>query len=88
MSSTKLEQEGESKQNPSLFLLQCLHKLSLLYRPEIILAWTVAIAILEGDDPHVAHNGCGEVRDMNSGLKNVSEEYLGSAASERRSFSQ
>ena len=88
MSSGVFTQDGDRRQIPSLFFDQCLHKLSLLYLPEIILACTVAIAIAEGDDPHVVHTGWGEERDMNSGLKNVRDEYLGSAASARSNCSQ
>ena len=80
--------QGDRRQNPSLFLDQCLHRPSLLYRPEIILACTVAIAIFDGDDPQVVQRGWGVERDMNFGLKKVKEEYRGSAASARRSCSQ
>jgi hypothetical protein len=69
-----LEQLGERRQNPPLFFDQCLQRLSLLYRPEIICAWMVAIAILDGEDPEVVHNGCGVVSDINLGLKNSREE--------------
>jgi hypothetical protein len=33
----------------------------------------VAIAIFDGDDPVVIHRGCGDVRDMNLGLKKTRE---------------
>ena len=72
-SSTVLEQADERRQKPCLFFVQCLQRLSLLYLPESICAWMVAIATLDGEDPAVAQRGCGVDRDMNLGLKNTNE---------------
>ena len=57
MSSTVAAHSGDSRQKPSLFLDQCLQRLSLLKRPETILAWMVAWAIFAGDDTQVDHRG-------------------------------
>ena len=57
ISSTVEEQEGESKQNPSLFFDQLLHKSSLRYRPLIMSACTEAIDILDGEEPAVVQSG-------------------------------
>ena len=56
-SSTVAEHPGERRQNPCLFLDQCLQRLSLLYRPLIICAWMVAIETFAGEDPAVVQRG-------------------------------
>ena len=57
----------------SLFLDQLLHKSSDRYRPETILACTVAIDILEGEEPAVVHRGWGLTKDIKLGLKYAKE---------------
>ena len=57
MSSTMLEQSADRRQTPFLFFDQCLHRLSLLYPPEIILACTLAIDTFEGEEPAVFQIG-------------------------------
>ena len=42
---------------------QLLHNNSIIYRPEIMIAWIELI------EPAVVHSGCGVVRLLNSGLK-------------------
>ena len=42
---------------------QLLHNNSIIYRPEIMIAWIELI------EPAVVHSGCGVVRLMHSGLK-------------------
>ena len=87
------EQEVESRQFPPLFLDQWLQSFSVLYLPEIIKAWMVAMATFAGDCPAVVHIGCGVVNDINAGLKNSKEGSLsvseqGLKTSERSCFSQ
>ena len=48
---------SDSIQTPVLLLDQCLHMYSVLYLPETICAWMVAIATFEGEHPAVDHNG-------------------------------
>ena len=63
MSSVTL-QDSERRQVPVTFLDQCEQSFSVLYLPEIILAWTVAMANLAGEDPAVHQIGWGLVSDM------------------------
>ena len=76
-SSTVVEQEGDSRQKPSVFFDQLLHKSS---------ERTVAIDILEGDEPAVVQRAWGLLKDIKSGLKNNNE--VSGAASMRRFCSQ
>ena len=72
-SSGVLEQAGESRQTPEEWIFQLLHNASVLYRPESICAWIVAIATLAGDDPAVVQMGCGLISDIWLGLKKIKE---------------
>ena len=86
ISSITLEHAEDRRQKPDWLLDQCRHRPSLLYRPEIICAWMVAIATFDGDDPAVDHIGCGVVNDIKAGLKKARDGR--EAASERRTCSQ
>ena len=57
-----------------LFVDQWLLSSCVLYLPDNILHWTVAIDMFAGDEPAVDHIGCGLDKDMNSGRKYVSDE--------------
>ena len=76
MSSTVFTQDGDRRQIPSLFFDQCLHKLSLLYRPEIILDWIVAIAMDAGEDPQVVQSGWGAERGGSKSGRNSEDHQL------------
>ena len=76
------------EQIPALLFVQCLESLSVIYRPDSILAWITAFWISKGLDPHVDQSGCGLVKDMNSALKYFREFSLKLAASARRWVSQ
>ena len=66
--SSSSSQPG-SLQNPlGLLFVQCLVSLSILYRPESILAATTAFPTSYGL-PAQVQMGWGEERDMNAGLK-------------------
>ena len=68
-SSTVFLHESEIRHTPLLFFDQCLHKYSVLYLPESICAWTVAIATFEGEQPAVVHIGWILVNDIKFDLK-------------------
>ena len=70
MSSNISQQACESWHVPCLLLDQWLHRASVLYRPETMIACTLAIATLEGEEPAVLKRGCEDVMDMKHGLKN------------------
>ena len=68
-SSTEEEHDGESRQRPVQFNFQLLHNDSVLYLPESIRAWTVAIVTFAGEDPADDQIRYVVVRDMYKGLK-------------------
>ena len=86
MSSGVEEQDTERRHTPVQCIDQLLHSFSVLYRPESIRAWVVAMTIFEGDEPGVDHIGCGFDKDMKEGLKN--SNYVSGEASDRRVRSQ
>ena len=47
----------DRRQHPDVFFDQLLQSISVRYLPEIILACTVAIEILDGEDPAEDHRG-------------------------------
>ena len=57
-----------------------LHRYSVLYLPESILACTVAMAILAGEEPAVDQIACGLVKNINCALKYVSEDRVSASA--------
>ena len=67
-------QEGR-RHPPSVLLVQWLQSASVRYLPDSIRACTVALLTSYGLDPAVSQSGWGEERDMNCGLKNVSEVF-------------
>ena len=85
MSSRWSEQVSDRRQFPLRFV-QCLHKASVLYRPESMDACIVAIATFDGEDPAVVKSGWQEVIDMKHGLKKDSDDR--GSTSERSDFSQ
>ena len=78
-------QEGDSLQC-SVLLSHLLHNFWVLYLPDNMIAWHVAIDTLVGDAPAVVQSGWGVVKDMNSGWKYWREPRL--VASSLSVFSQ
>ena len=72
MSSSCPEQSSDRRQCP-LLLVQWLQRASVLYRPETMVAWIVAIATFDGEDPADVKSGWQEVMDIKQGLKKERE---------------
>ena len=72
MSSSCPEQFSDRRQCP-LLLVQWLQRASVLYRPETMIAWIVAIATFDGEDPADVKSGWQEVMDIKQGLKKESD---------------
>ena len=82
MSSNCSTQFSERRHDP-LLLDQCLQRASVLYRPEIMVACTVAITTFDGEDQADVKTGWQEVRDMKQGLKKDRDD-LGSTSERSR----
>ena len=61
------------RHHPFLFADQCLHNNSVLYLPDSIRAWTMALDTSYDDEFAAVHSWCGVERDMNSGWKYFSD---------------
>ena len=71
--SSGVWQSGESLQSPWVLLDQWLHSASVLYRPEINLACTVAITTFVWEAAAVLQRGWEQVSDMKEVWKNCND---------------